>query len=110
MKKGDIVLVNFPFSDFENYKLRPAIVLVPENKYGDICLCFITSKILSDNDAVIIKETDKYFNKTGLKISSTIRVSKIVTIENRLIAGKIGYLSNEYIKSINKILKNIFQI
>ena len=33
MKKGDMVLVYFPFTDFENAKLRPAAVLIPENKY-----------------------------------------------------------------------------
>jgi len=33
MKKGDIVLVRFPFTDFESEKVRPAVVLMPENFY-----------------------------------------------------------------------------
>lgn len=41
MKKGDIVLVYFPFTDFENAKLRPATVLIHENKYGATALSFL---------------------------------------------------------------------
>lgn len=73
-------------------------------------MCLITSKILNDDDEVIIKESGKYFSKTGLKTNSTIKVGKIITIEKHLIAGKIGFLSEEHIRSVNKVLKNIFQI
>ena len=43
MKKGDIVLVKYPFTDFSSEKLRPALVLLPEDEEGDFLLAFITS-------------------------------------------------------------------
>ncbi|MBI2514771.1 type II toxin-antitoxin system PemK/MazF family toxin [Candidatus Wolfebacteria bacterium] len=114
MNKGDIVLVRFPFTDFGGSKLRPAVVLVPENDYGDICLAFITSKTTESDetklDGLIIDEREKEFARTGLKTSSMIMAGKIVTLQKRLIAGKIGSLSGGRIKKLNKILKQIFQI
>ena len=111
MKKGDIILIYFPFTNFESAKLRPAIVLIPENKYGDVCLAFITSKVIRDDiDALVINQRDKDFKKTGLKVSSTIKVGKIVTLHKDLIAGKIGGLSKNHIKKLNEILKKIFQV
>jgi len=111
MKKGDMVLVYFPFTDFENAKLRPAAVLIPENKYGDICLAFITSKAIEDDiDNLVINQEEKDFSKTGLKVSSTIKVGKIATLHKDLIAGKIGALSKKHIKKLNEILKKIFLI
>ena len=45
MKKGDIVLVRFPFTDMSSEKLRPALVLAPENQEKDVVLAFITTQL-----------------------------------------------------------------
>ena len=46
MKKWDIVLVRYPFTDFSSQKLRPALVLLPEDQEGDLLLAFITSNVI----------------------------------------------------------------
>jgi hypothetical protein len=43
MKKGDIVLIPFPFTNFKGNKLRPALILV--NSETDITVCFITTQL-----------------------------------------------------------------
>jgi len=111
MEKGTIVLVRFPFSDLEGEKLRPAVVLAPENEYGDVCLAFVTSRLVPDaSDAVVLQSEDTGFGKTGLKVGSTIRVGKIVTVEKHLIAGKLGALSRLHLAELDAKLRHIFKL
>ena len=110
MKKGDIVLVRFPFTDFESEKVRPAVVLIPENSYGDVCVAFITSRAATGNDCIVIAAGQKGFTKTGLKASSTIRAGKIVTLQTNLLVSVIGHLSPEHIRELNRALRRIFRI
>jgi mRNA interferase MazF len=43
MAKGDIVLINFPFTDLTGSKLRPAVTLIDGE--ADLTVCFITTKL-----------------------------------------------------------------
>jgi len=46
-KKGDIVLINFPFTDLKHTKKRPVLLVSDQNDYGDF-LCFqITSHLVN---------------------------------------------------------------
>ena len=50
---GDVVIINYPFSDFAQSKRRPAFVLI-STEYGDLLLAQITSKFLADNNSIEI--------------------------------------------------------
>ena len=43
MPKGDIVLINFPFTDLSGSKLRPAVILA--DTALDFTVCFITTQL-----------------------------------------------------------------
>ena len=97
MNKGDIVLVPFPFTDLSQSKLRPDIVLWTSSTSVDITLCFITSQdvnILNEGEFVLDK-SDNEFQGTGLKVASKVRVTRMVTIERRLIMRRLEKMGSD---------------
>jgi mRNA interferase MazF len=45
-----------------------------------------------------------------LRISSKVRVTRIVTLQSRLILRQLGRLSDRQIKQLNNIMKQVFRI
>jgi len=105
MKKGDIVLVPFPFTDLSTTKNRPALVLVSENE--DVTLAFITTRIHW------MKDWDLHLEPTeqnGLKKRSIVRLSKITTLEKQLVLGRLGSISKSKQEQLHVNLKLLFDI
>ncbi len=71
-KPGDVVLVNFPFTDLVSSKVRPAIVITAKGE--DIIILGVFSKIPEkiQESWFVIDEIAEYFAKTGLKKKSII--------------------------------------
>ena len=105
MKKGDIILIPFPFSDLTGSKLRPALVLISTET--DVTVCFITTQF-QWKESFDIQLNPSSFN--GLKKMSLLRISKFSTIDKDLILGRIGILENNYINILNKNLIRILQL
>lgn len=105
MKKGDIVLIPFPFSDLSGSKLRPALVLI--STQTDVTVCFITTQFqLKENlDIELIPSL-----VNGLKKMSLLRISKFSTVDKDLILGRIGTLDNNYLRMLNRNLIKILQL
>jgi mRNA interferase MazF len=112
LAKGDIVLVPFPFTDLSQTKLRPAVVLWVDPQGQDITLCFISSQNLDciSSGELILESSEPEFEQTGLKVTSKIRVTKVVTIERRLIQRRLGYLGVEQMQRLNQTLIKAFQL
>lgn len=106
-ERASVVLVDFPFSDLSDYKLRPAVVLAQANNQ-DWFLCQITSNAGIDTKAIEIEITD--FEKGSLQRTSFARPDKFFTGHESLINRRIGVLKDEkvteIIEAIIDILKN----
>jgi mRNA interferase MazF len=102
VKKGDIVLIPFPFTDLRGAKNRPAVVLFSTKL--DITICFITSekKWMEEYDILLIPSVIN-----GLKTESVIRIGKIATVDIELVLGKLGELSESQVEHLNENLKKI---
>ncbi len=85
-KAGDIVSVEFPFSDFQTYKRRPGLVLVSGEM--DLLVARITTHPARESSDVELKR----WSETGLPRVSTVRLTKLVTLDKRLVHHKIGRL------------------
>ncbi|WP_291102167.1 MULTISPECIES: type II toxin-antitoxin system PemK/MazF family toxin [unclassified Flavobacterium] len=105
MKKGDIVLLSFPFTDLKGKKIRPALVLVVSDL--DVIVAFVTTQFKWQNSYDILLEPDNF---NGLKKSSLVRLSKITTIDKDLILGKLGELNTLDLQKINNNLIKILEL
>jgi mRNA interferase MazF len=86
---GEVVLVQFPFSDLSASKLRPAVVLAAAGR-GDWILCQITSKPYGDAHAISLGPSD--FASGSLRQASCIRPGKLFTAHSSLVASRVGVL------------------
>lgn len=105
MKKGDLVLAHFPFTDLSGKKLRPCLVLASENAQQDIILAFVTTQIDKQEETSI--RVPK-LPSTGLKKESLVRLSRIATLNKTVTIGKIGTIPVTKIQEINDNLKKLF--
>ncbi len=105
MKKGDIVLVSFPFTDFSGIKNRPAIILIANNL--DVTVAFITTQINWKEETDIILQPN---TGNGLKKESLIRLSKLATLDKDLVLGLLGKLDTSTMEYLNNNLKKLLQI
>jgi len=105
VKKGDVVLIPFPFTDLSGNKTRPAIVLA--ERESDVIVAFISTRFhyKEETDILILPTSEN-----GLKKDSLIRVSKIATLEKSLVLGRLGALNAAIITQVNEALKQILQI
>jgi len=109
-KKGDIVIIGFPFSDLSSTKKRPALIISNDtvNNTGDYLMVQITSKIYKDNLTLLIKKTD-FVNSKELPLQSCIRLHKIFLLNERLIISKntsvIAEFHTSVVEKITRLLK-----
>ncbi len=112
LQKGDIVLVPFPFTDLSAAKVRPAVVLWVDTVGNDVTLCFISSQNTNNLsfEEFFLEPSDSDFASTGLKVASKVRVTRVATVEQRLINRRIGKLTANYIQILNTVICQAFQI
>lgn len=112
LTKGDVVLVPFPFTDLSQTKLRPAILLWVDSDGDDVTLCFVTTQNLDSltPGEISLHPSEPDFATTGLKQASKIRVTRIVTLENRLIIRRLGCLEDSYLQQLNSQIIQVFQL
>jgi len=111
--KFEIVLINFPFDNFSETKLRPALCLTEHlSKYRQIIFAPITSNLnnATENTDLIIESTKVDFDKTGLKVSSVIKLHRLITTSDTIIQKIIGVLPIPYHINVYDNLKLLFSI
>lgn len=111
MTRGKVVLVPFPFDDLPASKVRPAICLTePTSPHRHVVLAFITSKAsneLLDSD-VVLSEQHPNFTATGLRVSSTLRLHRLLTVTTSLIQRELGQLPDVIQNEVDEKIRTLF--
>lgn len=108
MTKGTIVLIPFPFTDLSGQKVRPALVLYNQKTGDDCIVVFISSK--KEKRGGIFDIPLSPTEQNGIKVDSTLKVSKIATLQKRIVIGELGRLEQSAINDVDTILKKLFEI
>ena len=109
LRRGDVVLVPFPFTDLTAEKLRPAVVVSVEPQESDVIIAFISSVVssvpLCDTDYLLYQDNPD-FRQTGLKKASTFRMRKLLTIERGRVIRHLGRVSPVIQKELDRKLRH----
>lgn len=113
MNRFDIVLVPFPFDDLSGSKLRPALCLTdPISIYNHIVIAFITSQVVkaTESSDVAIFDDHSGFETTGLRVSSAIRLHRLMTVPTDLIQRHLGRLPDSIALTVEQRLRVLFSL
>ena len=108
--RGDVVLVDYPFSSGDGFKRRPALV-VPNDRDNARLTNTIIAMITSHRDRVyestqlFIEISTPEGQRSGLRQDSAVICTNLFTIEKRLVRQRIGALSGNLMFGIDACLK-----
>ena len=96
LTRGKIFLVPFPFDDLSATKLRPTVCLTePIGVNHHIVVAFITSRDVLDllPTDIALPTSHSDFPATGLRVSSVLRLHRLMTLSTKIIQRELGRLS-----------------
>ncbi len=108
-KRGDVVLVPFPFTDLTSSKRRPALVISPNSfnaQQQDLVVAAITSQVSDTTDTLILTPDD--FSSGSLPKTSLVKPNKLFTIHSTLVIKRIAVLKDEKTELVLETLRQLF--
>ena len=88
-RPGEIVLLQFPFSDAAGMRRRPTLVMLDTGD-EDIVVARVTSHVVRDEFDIDVID----WESARLLLPSIVRVHKLATIEKTLVERRLGMLSD----------------
>ena len=116
IRRGDVVLIDFPYSNHTGSKIRPALVVQSDEwnqRIDDTILAIITSSSkrrvgVSTQHFIDISTVEG--RQTGLHFNSIVQCENLITQDQRLILQIIGKLSEYAMQQIDVCLKSTLGI
>jgi mRNA interferase MazF len=114
VNKWDVVLLSFPFTDLSATKVRPAVVVSPDNynqTSQDVVVVLVTTNT-SRRGAfdLLLEKSHPEFLQTGLRYDSAIRIDKVFTLNRRLIVKALGRFGPQLKGAVEKQLRLFLQL
>lgn len=116
VQRGDVVMVDWLFSDRTGSKRRPALVVQADaynNSLDDTILALIASSARRRVGAATQLEIDISTpdgRQTGLAINSVVQCENLVTVDRRFILRIRGQLSPAQMQKVDGCLKAALQL
>lgn len=111
MNRGDVFLVPWPFSDFSGRKLRPAVVIQADFLNGLISDSVLVQITGTSRNAVTEVPLDPAVETAaGLKFLSFAVCNNLLTIDQNLVARRMGKLSSATMRRIEDGVKRSLEL
>jgi mRNA interferase MazF len=108
-RRGEVVLVPFPFTDLSSAKQRPALVVSPDGwnaSQSDVLLVALTSQIPVPLPAGDVLLSPDDLRTGGLPKATLARPTKLITIHQALIRRSLGQVSEPTLKNVLSTLRS----
>ena len=108
-RRGDIVLVSFPFTDLTFTKRRPALVISPDefNRLNqDLILAAVTSQLNPLPYSIPVLPGDCTVGV--LPRESIVRLTKLFTLSTALVAKKLCQLNGQKLNEVLASLRTLY--
>ena len=112
MKCGQIVLVDYPFTDSSGSKVRPVLVVsVDEYNKGEDLVVVPISSVPDPDDlhAYQIPADASWFIQTRLRQASSVKWTKPLTISRRVVRRRLGTVPSGPLSEIQSKVQGIFR-
>jgi mRNA interferase MazF len=114
-KRGDVVLVRFPFSSGSGGKLRPALVVQNDRnnrRLANVILAAITTRThhAGEPTQLLVDPASTDGRSSGLKHVSCVSCENLATVEQQLIVRRLGHLPEAVMRQVNECLINSLDI
>jgi mRNA-degrading endonuclease toxin of MazEF toxin-antitoxin module len=111
MKRGDVVVVEFPYADGRRGKNRPALVVQNDrdkHRLSNTVVAMISGNLAhaSEDTQVIIDPVSETGRSSGLHGNSVVKCLNLYTVRRQDILRTIGQLSAELVAQVDGALKN----
>ncbi len=110
MKRGDVVVADFPFQDPPGTKVRPALVVqndVDNQTLENTILAMITGNLrgAARNTCVSVDPAAPADAGCGLHGPSLVKCGNLATLNQKRVLKVVGKLSNARMQEVDKALK-----
>lgn len=110
-KRGQVVVVNVPFSDQSGVKPRPAVVVSTDafhRTLPDLIVCPISSQPQYHRRPGPSDYPLQEWRGAGLHHPSTVRISKVLSVDKQILKRIVGSLSEEDLAGVEASLRQAF--
>lgn len=115
MKRGDVVIVPFPFQDRPGQKIRPAVVVQSDaenRRLANTVLAMITGNLddMGQPTTVLVDPQTADGAGSGLSGPSLVKCCNLATTRQRRVLQVIGHLSDAVMQRVNQALKAALEL
>jgi mRNA interferase MazF len=111
VSRGDVVLLDFPFSDAAGSKVRPAIVVQSDahNRRMTSTMVVLVTKTIRrarrEPTQFLIRAQSPEGNAAGLHFDSAVTCTNLFTVHEDFVRFRIGRITDNLVRTLNDCLK-----